>query len=127
MPLVRIDLPSTATADDARAVSQAVHQSLIEAFGIPEDDRFQVISRHGEAEVVCTPEYMGVKHSAHVVIVQITCAPGRSVAMKQDLFRRIAGHVGSASSFAQDDVVINLVESARENWSFGGGVAQYVN
>jgi 4-oxalocrotonate tautomerase len=25
-----------------------------------------------------------------------------------------------------DDVVINLVEVAKENWSFGGGIAQYV-
>jgi len=24
-----------------------------------------------------------------------------------------------------DDVVINLVEAAKENWSFGGGIAQY--
>ena len=127
MPLVRIDLPPTATAEDAQAVSRAVHRSLVEAFNIPEDDRFQVISRHAEGEVVCAAEYLGVKHSSHVVVVQITCAPGRAVAMKQDLFHRIARHIGESSSFAVDDVVINLVESARENWSFGGGVAQYVN
>jgi hypothetical protein len=25
----------------------------------------------------------------------------------------------------REDVVINLVEVAKENWSFGGGIAQY--
>jgi 4-oxalocrotonate tautomerase len=28
-------------------------------------------------------------------------------------------------SVRPQDVVINLVEVAKENWSFGGGIAQY--
>jgi 4-oxalocrotonate tautomerase len=27
----------------------------------------------------------------------------------------------------REDVIINLVDVARENWSFGGGIAQYAD
>jgi 4-oxalocrotonate tautomerase len=127
MPLVRIDLPSSAAAHDADGASLAVHQALVDAFGIPPDDRFQVIARHGPGEVITAEAYMGVHHTPHVVVVQITCAPGRAVALKQDLYRRIVENMGRSTSFRAEDVVINLVESNRENWSFGGGLAQYVN
>jgi len=31
----------------------------------------------------------------------------------------------AAEDLRRDDVVINLVEVVKENWSFGGGIAQY--
>lgn len=125
MPLVRIDLPPSATAQDAVAIPQAVHQALVAAFNVPVDDRFQVVARHAPGGIICAPEYLGVKHSDNVVFVQVTCAPGRTLEMKKDLYARIAAGIARDSAFAAADVIINLVESARENWSFGEGIAQY--
>ena len=45
--------------------------------------------------------------------------------MKKALFKRIADELHDRLKVRREDVVINLVEVARENWSFGGGVAQY--
>lgn len=126
MPFVRIDLPAAATPDQVLAVSAAVHQALVDQFNVPVDDRFQVVGRRTADELVCAPQYLGVQHSDQVVFVQITCAPGRTVAMKQALYAQIAQGIAGHSPFTANDVIINLVESARENWSFGNGVAQYV-
>lgn len=98
---------------------------MVETFNVPELDRFQVIHRHSAEELVCTPEYLGVSHSGPVVFVQITCAPGRSLEMKKALYAKVASGISRASSFSAADVIINLVESSRENWSFGLGIAQY--
>ncbi|RYG12930.1 MAG: tautomerase family protein [Burkholderiales bacterium] len=125
MPLVRIDLPAATPADALHAVGDAVHQALVQTFNVPHDDRFQVLARRAPDELVCTPEYMGVRHGADVVFVQITCAPGRSLDMKRALYARIAGDVASRGGFAPADVIINLVETLRENWSFGNGIAHY--
>lgn len=125
MPFARIDLPPSATEQDARVIPQTVHQALVDAFNIPVDDRFQVVARHAAGEVICAPEYLGVRHAQEVVFVQITCAPGRTLEMKKDLYSRIAGGIARGTGFAAADVIINLVESARENWSFGEGIAQY--
>jgi 4-oxalocrotonate tautomerase len=125
MPLVRIDLPAATSTAEVVAVSNAVHRALVELFRVPEDDRFQLIGRRSPDELVCAPRYLGIEHSDQVVMVQITCAPGRSVAMKQQLYAAIATGIAGATRFAADDVIINLVESLRENWSFGRGIAQY--
>jgi len=125
MPLVRISLPQNTPSADISAVSDAVHHALMETFNVPELDRFQVIHRHSPEELVCTHEYLGVSHGGHVVFVQVTCAPGRSLEMKKALYAKMALDISQASAFPAEDVIINLVETSRENWSFGLGIAQY--
>lgn len=125
MPLVRISLPQSTLPLDVAAVSGAVHNALVATFNVPESDRFQTIHRHTIDELVCTPEFLGIKHSQHVVFVQISCSPGRSLDMKKALYAKIAADISRTSSFKAADVIINLLETSRENWSFGVGVAQY--
>lgn len=127
MPLVRINLPQHTLPADVEAVSNAVHTALVATFSVPEADRFQAIHSHAPHELVCTPEYLGVAHSVHVVLVQISCSPGRSRDVKKALYAKIASGIAASSSFKAEDVIINLLETDRENWSFGLGIAQYVN
>ena len=125
MPFVRIHLPKGSLPEIKRHVSVSVHRALVETFKVPEDDRFQVINEHGPDDLVCTPAYLGIAHSPQVVFVQITCSEGRSVQAKKDLFQRMAELIAANGAFAIADVIINLVEVKKENWSFGHGMAQY--
>jgi 4-oxalocrotonate tautomerase len=125
MPLVRIDLPAMTSPQHLAAVAEAVHLAMVETFNVPAADRFQTITRRAPDELVCTPEFLGVPHSNLVVFVQITCAPGRSVDVKKALYASIVQRISATTKFAVNDVVINLVETAKENWSFGNGIAQY--
>ncbi|WP_167772947.1 tautomerase family protein [Ramlibacter humi] len=125
MPLVRIDLPAATSPTEVAAISRTVHQSMVEVFNVPQDDMFQVVARRPPGEIVCTPQFLGVQHSDRVLFVQIFCAPGRTVGVKEALYERIAHGIAAQASFAAADVIINLVETLRENWSFGNGLAQY--
>ena len=125
MPYVRISVPQATTTADIQAVSNAVHQALVDAFNVPLPDRFHMVHRHAADELICTDEFLGVRHSSHIVLLHIAVSVGRSLEMKKALYARIAADVAAASSFAAADVIINLSETSRENWSFGDGVAQY--
>jgi len=127
MPFVRIDVPAATSPDDRRAAADVVHEALVATFNVPLADRFQSISDHRDGELICTPEYLGVAHSSKVVFVQIPCSEGRSVATKKALYQRIAEEMPKRSGFAADDVIINLVETRKENWSFGRGLAPYAD
>ena len=50
---------------------------------------------------------------------------GRSLEMKQKFYKAVADGLHEALKVRREDVLINLVECAKENWSFGNGVAQY--
>ena len=124
MPLVRISLAKGRPAAARRAIGNAVHRALVEIIDVPPLDRFQVISEHDPADFVFDPEYLGIHRTGALVIVQATISAGRSLAKKRALYRRIADEL-AALGVRREDVWINLVEVAAENWSFGNGVASY--
>ncbi len=46
---------------------------------VPNDDRFIVITEHDQADLVISPEYLGIGHTADVVLIQVTRNEGRTV------------------------------------------------
>lgn len=125
MPFVRIELPDSIPAARARRAADAVHQALVDTMAVPADDRFQLVTRHPSGTLICSPEYLGVKHSANALFVQVVCAPGRTLQQKRAFYARTAADVAAACDVSPGDVLIHLVETLRENWSFGDGVAHY--
>jgi phenylpyruvate tautomerase PptA (4-oxalocrotonate tautomerase family) len=50
---------------------------------------------------------------------------GRDVDLKESLYKNIADRLHNELDIRREDVLINLVEFKKENWSFGNGLAQY--
>jgi phenylpyruvate tautomerase PptA (4-oxalocrotonate tautomerase family) len=126
MPLVRISVPNGKGAEYLQVISAAVHQELVEVFKIPPDDRFQVITEHAPgARLVRPKSYLGNEYSDDLIIIQITANDGRTVEQKKALYRGIAQRLSKDLGLRPQDVIINLVEVRKENWSFGNGEAPY--
>jgi phenylpyruvate tautomerase PptA (4-oxalocrotonate tautomerase family) len=122
MPLVRI----TGRHDQKtlRALGEAVHDALVAAIGIPADDRFQILTTATDETLVADPCYVG-HHREAPAIVEITLSAGRSNDKKRALYAQIA-RGAQAAGIRADDVMVVLHENQRVDWSFGGGVADYV-
>lgn len=125
MPLVRISLRRGKSPAQIAALRHGIYQAMRETFNVPENDRFILVSQHDADEFDYDPNYLGIARSDDLVIVQITCNGGRTLEQKQALYRRIAENVSADPGLRIQDVFINLIEVAKENWSFGNGVAQY--
>ena len=50
----------------------------------------------------------------------------RTVEQKKALFRRIAELLGQSPGIRPEDAFVNIVDAAKENWSVGHGLAQFV-
>jgi phenylpyruvate tautomerase PptA (4-oxalocrotonate tautomerase family) len=124
MPLVRISLRKGRPAEYRRRLGDAVHRALVDAFGVPEADRFQILAEHEPGDLVYDPGYLGIVRTSDIVIIQLTVSAGRTLAQKRALFRQIADNL-AALGLRREDAWINLVEVAKENWSFGNGEASY--
>jgi phenylpyruvate tautomerase PptA (4-oxalocrotonate tautomerase family) len=125
MPLVRISLREGKSEQYRRALADGVHQAMVEAIDAPLQDRFQIITQHSANDLVYDPSYLGIDRGDHIVIVQITLSFGRKPPQKKKLFQRIVEILSQNPGVRPQDVMINLVETAWENWSFGNGEAQY--
>ena len=62
-----------------------------------------------------------------MLLIQITISAGRTVELKKALFARMAALLAENPGVRREDVFVSLVEVAKENWSFGNGLAQYAD
>ena len=125
MPPVRISIRQGASAEYRKALSDGVHCAMVEAIAIPPDDRFQVITEHPPEALIYDPQYLGIHRSERIVLVQITMSFGRKPQQKRKLYKRMAEILAESPGLRPQDLLINLVETSWENWSFGNGEAQY--
>jgi 4-oxalocrotonate tautomerase len=125
MPLVRIDMREGRTAEYREKTGEIVYQAMLATLGMPKDDRFQVITEHPESGLLFDRNYLGIERSDDCLFVQITLNGGRSVETKQRFYKAVVDGLHEGLNLRREDVVINLVEVAKENWSFGNGIAQY--
>src|ERR1051325_3236740 len=126
MPLVRIAVPRHRSEVDRKAISAGIHAALKEAFNVPADDLFHIVTEHEpRGGIVRSASYLGIEYSDDLTLIQITANDTRTVEQKKALFRLIARNLAAAPGLRPQDVFINLVEVKKENWSFGNGEAQY--
>jgi 4-oxalocrotonate tautomerase len=127
MPFVRVFLRAGTTPEYRKALGDGVHRALAEAIAIPAKDHFQVISEHAAADLIYDPQYLGVHRSDQVVFVQITMSQGRKPQQKRKLFKRMAEILEESPGVRRQDLLVSVLETSWENWSFGNGEAQYMD
>ena len=126
MPIVRITLRAGTPARKQQAIADGVHKAMVEAFGIPEKDRFLIIDERPAGAMMFDPTYLLDGHRENVVLVEITVVPGRATETKRAFYRTVADKL-QAAGVRREDVFVMLYESQRENWSVGNGEAQLLD
>jgi phenylpyruvate tautomerase PptA (4-oxalocrotonate tautomerase family) len=84
-----------------------------------------VIHQHDEEEFDYDPNYLGIARTDDLVIIQIACNNTRTVEQKKAFYKYTAELLSKEPGLRPQDVFINLLETAKENWSFGNGEAPY--
>ena len=126
MPLVRINLSKSASAETVRTVSEVVYDAMITVANVPANDKFQIINRHADDELVYPAEgYLGVTYTPGIVFIQVTWNAGRTIEVKKAFYKDVAEGISTKAGIRIQDVFISLIDVAREDWSFGNGEMQY--
>ena len=125
MPLVNIAMRAGKPEAYRQAIFDNLYRAMRDTFNVPEDDQFMTITEHDAANFRYSPTYFDVARSDDLVFIQITCNNTRGLEQKKALYKRVTELLGESPGIRPEDVFINLVEVAKENWSFGNGLAQY--
>ena len=121
MPLARIDMIEGKPAEYRQTVGDVVYQAMVEVLKAPENDRFQVIAQHAAADFVFDPHFFGIERSPNCIFIQLTLAAGRTVEQKRGFYKKVVDDLHARLGVRREDVFINLVPVALEDWSFGNG------
>lgn len=126
MPLIRLSLRAGKDAAYHLSLVTGIYTALREVFAVPENDLFALVHEHPASGFVYDPGYLGIARDDDLVMIQITANDTRDTAQKRSLYARIVRNLSADPGLRPENVLINLVDVARENWSFGLGDMQYV-
>ena len=124
MPLIRIDMRRGKSPQYRRAVADGIHRALVDGIGVPEKDRFQIITEHDGDNLIYDRDYFGVARSDDTIFIQVSLRRGRSPEVKSDFYRRVVANLAADPGIRPEDVAIILTENGDGDWSFGKGEAQ---
>ena len=124
MPLIHISLRAGKPDAYRQAIFDGLYRALRETLNVPEGDEFMTISEHDAANFRYGNAF-GVARSDDLVYIQITVFNNRTAEQKKALFQRIADLLGESPGIRPEDVFVNVLDAAKENWSVGHGLAQF--
>jgi 4-oxalocrotonate tautomerase len=124
MPLVHISLRAGKPEAYRQAILDSLYRAMRETLDVPEGDQFMTITEHEAANFRYGGAF-GIARSDDVVFIQITVFSTRTAEQKNALFHRIAELLGEDPGVRPEDVFVNVLDAAKENWSVGFGLAQF--
>lgn len=125
MPVFHAHIPKGRyTRDRKMAIGNALNQSLVQGLGIPEGDRFIVISEHGDDELFIHPTFMDMARTEGAMIIEVLIGAHRPISDKRKLMATMTRLLEADAAVSPDDVFIAFVPVPNENFSFGRGIAQ---
>ena len=115
MPLVKVSLLKGRSIEEKKAILDAIHAALLEAFKISENDRSQRIFEF-EPENFDIPE----EKTSNCTIIEIDVFPGRSLDAKRKLYHKLVQNL--EEQIQPNDILVVLKEPPLDNWGVRGGM-----
>lgn len=125
MPLLYVDLIEGRTPSEVRTLLDAIHDAVLDAFGVPERDRYQVVRTHPAYEIVAEDTGLGMDRSSRLVVVHVV-SRRRTRAMKEKFYELLASNLAERCGVDPADLIVSITENGDEDWSFGHGRAQFL-
>lgn len=119
MPSSVVEVRRVYTETEEVAIIDAVHDALVSAFQIPEEDKHVRLVVHEPHRFSHAPN---LARPELYTFVSIDCFAGRSIGAKRNLYAEIVKRL-SLLGIPPDHVTIVLRESVTENWGIRGGQA----
>lgn len=119
------DIVKGRSSEQIRAMLDAAHAAMLESFGVPDRDRYQIVNEHEPSRLVVQDTGLGIARTRDVTIVRVATRP-RTRDQKATFYRLLAEKLQADCGIAPSDVIVSLVVNADEDWSFGYGRAQFL-
>lgn len=125
MPLVRFDVQKGHSQQYLSDMLDAAHRAVVESFGVPQRDRYQIVTEHEATHMRVEDTGLGIARTNNVVLVSVTSRP-RSDEAKVKFYEALCKALKEACGIESTDVVVNFVINSDADWSFGLGRAQFL-
>ncbi|KAF1018784.1 MAG: hypothetical protein GAK30_03498 [Paracidovorax wautersii] len=125
MPLLKFDLIEGRSPTQIKQLLDAAHEAMVQAFAVPHNDRYQVVTQHRPHEIVAEDTGLGYPRTQDLVMLTVVSRP-RQAQQKVEFYRLLAEKLETDVGLSPDDLIVSIVENTDADWSFGQGRAQFL-
>ncbi|KAB1656354.1 tautomerase family protein [Pseudoclavibacter chungangensis] len=125
MPLIAVHVLKGHDETYLTSLLDTIHEAVVEAFEVPETDRYQVLTQHEPFEIRALDTGLGFTRSDRLTIVRVI-SKARPEAAKERLYALLAQKLDETPGVPPEDLVVSVVENSSADWSFGAGRAQFL-
>ncbi|KZD20477.1 tautomerase family protein [Tardiphaga robiniae] len=125
MPLLRFNMIEGRTDAEIACLLDAAHAAVVSAFGVPEGDRYQIVSEYREGRLCLLDTGLNIGRTKNVVLVEVTSRK-RPTDQKAAFYALLCQKLKDACDLDSSDVIVSFVENGDADWSFGLGRAQFL-
>lgn len=125
MPMLKFDIVQGRTDEQVRALLDAAHEAMVQAFDVPVTDRYQSVTQHRPNELVLEDTGLGYPRSQNVILLTAVSRK-RTEPQKIEFYRLLVENLQAKCGISPDDVIVSIVENDDADWSFGRGRAQFI-
>ena len=126
MPLIRIDMIKGRTEEEIKKILDISYRVMLDAFGAPEGDRYQIVTQHEPYEMQILDTGLGVERTKDILVFSLTTRY-RTEEQKATFYKALAEQLHEEIGIRVEDIMVNLVVNADSDWSFFNGEAQFLN
>ncbi|MEJ6400986.1 tautomerase family protein [Nicoliella lavandulae] len=123
---MRIDVIKGHDEKYLKDLMEVSYQVMLNTFGVPNGDRYQVLNQHEPFEMNILDSGLGIERSNDVVMFQITTR-SRNVTQKRAFYDQLAKELNQKIGLDPKDLLVSLSTNGDADWSFGNGKAQFVD
>ena len=122
MPLTRITVREGMSDARLQQLSALYHQTLVEVFEVPPEDKFQILEILPAKALVYHPHYQTGRRDGDFILFQILAGKPRSTEAKERLYGRLAERLHADLGIHPDNLMVVIQQNGSEEWSFGRGL-----
>lgn len=126
MPLLRIDMTEGRSDEELKVLLDTVQDCVLEAFKVPERDRYQIVTEHKPGRMILQDTGLGFERTEQAIVVQVFTSP-RTTVMKKKFCELMSTKLNTHCSLHPKDLLISFMTNTDVDWSFGYGEIQYLN
>lgn len=101
--------------ENRKALSTAIHDSLVTAIHLPSEKRFQRFISLETEDFLFPPD-----RSGRYTIIEISMFEGRTTETKKQLIRELFARLESVAGIHPQDVEITITETPKAHWGIRG-------
>ena len=125
MPLVHVYMLKGREADEIRHTLDAIHRVVVSTFRVPLRDRYQIVHERDPSHFIVEDTGLGISRSEKVLLIQII-SRARTQQAKVEFYRAVCEALQDSCGVGSDDAMVTFTTNDDEDWSFGGGRAQFL-